>query len=234
MGKQYIERSDIGPCLLERQDLIELANVAQEGLPQIHGFEVLAEFRNTKGNWSSMEEFLRYEDWPDTSQELRIRAWSPKVYGDPKDIERGIYISFGVLGSYIDVSGTDETWVIGKHNQVARFFENRPKKFRFASERTEKVIRSDLFISVVTGLLIVGLFNLIVNVGLSYAILSSVASIYLMLKYLGWARVWKPKKVEINLKAKTGFVFLGMEAKVIIPIVISILALIVSVIRIFV
>ncbi len=234
MGKEYIERSNVGPCRLERSDLIELANVAREGLPEEHGFEVLAEFENTQGDWSSVEEFLKHKKLPNEPRELTLRAWYPKTYRNIRQIEKSIDIRFGSLGSYATVAGNDETWVIGKHNQVIRFFERKSNRVHLVTERAEKVIKSDLLLSVVIGLWIVGVFSMIANVGLAYAILFSVSSTYLLLKYLGWAKSWKFTRVKISLKSRTGFVLLGMETKDAIPIAISILALIISLVQIFV
>lgn len=230
MKKEYVEESNIGHCLLEGTDITQLTKIVRTDFAEDYGFEIQAEFGNVQGYWNSIEELLEHKGLPNTPRELILNAWYPRNYQKLTEISESVRISFGSLGSYISVSGFKESWVIGKHEQIARFFEEK-SRIKFLSEMSEKVLKSDFFASIMVGLCVIGILKL-AHVDLAYAILFSISSTYIMLKYLSWA-MKKIKRVDIRLKTRTRFLPLGMESKDVIPIIISILALVVSVIKLF-
>lgn len=238
MEKEYVEKSSIGHCLLQKEDIIALTNKARDEFPNNHGFEIQAAFGNVQGYWNDIFEFLKLKGLPNTPQELIFNVWYPmspeieRSVQDVTEIKKSVRISFGPLGSYIIVSSINELWVMGKHEQITRFFEEKYSRINFLKERSEKILKSDLFASMIVSLWVIGISKLDSAV-LSYAILFSISSTYITLKYLNWARK-KIKIVNINLKPRTRFVLLGMEANDVIPIIISILVLIVLVIKLFI
>ena len=222
--KTYEEHSWLRTCTVRRADLRALCRVVREGLPANAGFEIIAKLRNDEVTLGSIDELFQMEDLPDTPKELTIRSWFPNSYRSVSDIEQHISVCFSPLYSSVSVDGREETWVLGKHRQVVRFFESRYGKLR----AFRRLFSGTFVVSIVIGACIVFVVRAIIDWGILYPTIMSIALTYLLSRYIDGSKSLE-KGPRVILGERTPR-FLGMEIKELIPIVLSVLGIIVSIV----
>lgn len=123
--KEYTRSSRIRACKLNKDDLVNLTAVLEEGFApsdRREDLEIRAQSAGFRIESNSIQNFLGHEDLPDSLSRLSFRkiGWS-----DDRAIDRHVYLN--LYDNYIDldVSGPDEMWVLGKHAQVAGFLRKR-------------------------------------------------------------------------------------------------------------
>lgn len=229
--EKYSEYYSIARCRIKPDDLFNLEKAVQSGFPEESQFEVSTEFRNLKLSAKSVAELLKHDQVPD---ELVTLSLSCRYYGgNLMSIDKSVTIAFSTLGSHVWIEGKDEIWVAGKHQSLVRFFDSICGSGKPRLPLKPSFLRADLFVSLAIGLWFVAAYQVVSQLDLFFSSLFSVSSVYLLAKYVDWAR-WgtTSEAVKIVIRQKK-FSFLNMEPKEIIPIVISLASLVVSIFRLF-
>ena len=173
--KTYNRSERLTVCYLTAEAIIELEKL------------IFSDFQNSECNFTSVSvelegaevkepsitAMLENNQLPDTLSTIRLSAhqlpWKEKK-------ERGINLQLEQGGwSYLGVSGDDETWVLGKHQQISNFLRNRRPRYRLLIKILSNPILS-ILASII--LLVVG--------GSVFASSFSVASLLIALFGLNW------------------------------------------------
>jgi hypothetical protein len=123
MGVSYKQESDIRPVRLTREDLIELEALVRQGFPlsnRKEDFEIGAYLPQANVSFSSVKEFLEQKDLPKQFASLNVRMIG---WGEPREINKSVDLTMFRNFVTLNVSGTDQTWVLGKFQQIRRFLE---------------------------------------------------------------------------------------------------------------
>jgi len=164
---------------------------------------------------------------------LTIRIWSPKEYDRVQEISSDVDISFCNLWSSLDVSGHNESWVIGTHTKLFRFFAMSASASTVSiwTRKLAGVLKTDLAMSSLTGMSVVGLFGVINSVGLAYGTLFAVSVVYLLIKYLTWAKTYAPARARIELGERHNAWFLGIAPVDMVQLLLAILGVALSLLQ---
>jgi hypothetical protein len=127
--KEYVKSATPQPCRLKKGDLVRLAQIIsdQANLADRYTkrhFRVSVDLRNVHVTAESIEDLLEQQDLPDKFTTLKIYMSESSL---DLNLDRVIYLRFSDSGISLEVSGPDETWVLGKYAQIKDFLrEKRP------------------------------------------------------------------------------------------------------------
>lgn len=222
--KSFEETKFIKATSFNKDDLIILSKLAQEGIPdEEHFFKIYVKYNNASVEFDTVEEIFDNEDLPDVLDDLTIACWFPRFVTDGSNtLKKSTHIDLNMHPQF-SVGGVDEFWVRGKAQKLSEFFEEKAWKKR--STIITNIARNNFTMSVIIGLWLVCLVIYISRMPIFYSIIISISSVYLILKYVAWS-IFHPLYqlaigVKIVLRGKEKLV-LGMEQKEWIPIVINI------------
>jgi len=116
--------NDFGACKLQVSDLRKLTNIINEGFPEpspdLTG-RVTANISLYSADFSitepTVEDFLRHESLPDKLDRLTIEIMDWEA-------SRTVRINFDPAFIMLFVTGTDETWVLGKYERIRKFLDD--------------------------------------------------------------------------------------------------------------
>jgi hypothetical protein len=123
--KEYRKRIELGPCRLEKADLLKLAKLVKETLTisgRKEDFEISTLLPNINIKENSIEDFLKHEELPDKFDDLSIEAIGRDARAD---VDKSITLEFASYGNTVYVRGTDETWVLGKSEQIVDYLRGK-------------------------------------------------------------------------------------------------------------
>lgn len=127
---EYQQQSQLPPCLLNREDLVNLYNLIgrdfdkeKAGDPDVW---VYADLRDRTVRASSIGEFLETEGLPHTLDRMTIRfaCWNSEV-------ARTCGVTFYKSFISVEVDGLSNSWVIGKHSEVVAFLRGKKPWWAF-------------------------------------------------------------------------------------------------------
>ncbi len=131
MGTGYSVSTDIHPCRLVKDDLPKLMGIIREGIPHSdrkEDLDIRTSFRHTGIHENSMEEFLQHAELPERLDRLTIRIIG---WNENRQIDKTVNLVFNHHFIRLEASGTDETWVLGKHAQIRQFLKEKRSWFGF-------------------------------------------------------------------------------------------------------
>jgi hypothetical protein len=125
MEKSYEKKGKARPCLLEQDDLVNLARIIQETFtrPEIDRyFRVSTSQNGSRIFCNSMGDFLVQKDLPDRIHDLSfwIEGWGQKTRFD-----KTILLDFSRYSVQLEVEGTDPVWVFDKYNRIMKFLQSK-------------------------------------------------------------------------------------------------------------
>jgi hypothetical protein len=125
MEKRYEKKGKARPCLLEQDDLVNLARIIQETFtrPEIDRyFRVSTSQNGTRIFCKSMGDFLVQKDLADRINDLSfwIEGWGQKTRFD-----KTILLDFSRYSVQLEVEGTDPVWVFDKYNHIMKFLQSK-------------------------------------------------------------------------------------------------------------
>ncbi len=123
--KRYERRGKARPCLLDQDDLVNLARIIQETFsrPEIDRyFRVSTTLNNTRVFTNSMGDFLVQKDLPDKAHDLSfwIEGWDQRTRFD-----KNVLLDFSRYSVQLQVEGTDPLWVYDKYHQIMKFLKDK-------------------------------------------------------------------------------------------------------------
>ena len=127
--KEYIKSGNLHPCALKREDLVKLIEImAEERNPPGAGakkhFRISVDLPSIHITSESIDGFLEHAELPDKINQLSIWMYQRD---DTLEPARAISFTFSEYGVDLNVSGLDQTWVLGKYAQIRDFLrEKRP------------------------------------------------------------------------------------------------------------
>ena len=200
---RFSERVPISPRTIAMEQLERFLSTVSSDVQPEHGVTLSADVENAKIRVNSIDELVTHERIPDDLWNLTIRVWEPRQYSNVHQISKSVYLSLDSLGTAVSVEGIDETWAVGMAQRLRQFFDqSRPFKDVFVP-----ILRGRVARSLILGAWFVLSVKVVTALPLGYALLFSVSSAYLMLRYLLWSIIpyTRGSKVRIRQQARAIF-----------------------------
>jgi hypothetical protein len=123
--KRYERSGKARPCLLDQEDLVNLAGVIQETFskPEIDRyFRISTTLGHTRVFSNSVDEFLAQKDLPERVSELSfwIEGWGQRTRFD-----KNVLLDFSRYSIQLHVEGTDPVWVYDKYTKIRNFLKDK-------------------------------------------------------------------------------------------------------------
>ena len=131
MSTEYTKSRNLQPCRLKRTDLLKLIHISQETslvATAKRTFKISTDLPNLNITSSGVDQFLEHEQLPD-----RLNRLSIEVMEMNKDFDTlgRVWLRFYETEIVLDVSGSDETWVLGKFVRITDFIRRHRRWFWF-------------------------------------------------------------------------------------------------------
>ena len=129
---EYTRSTEIHPCKLNRDDLLELEHVIKQrfyGLEETY-FSISTNIKHHKIETTSITTLLENKNLPDTLTNLEFSAGQ---HGDFWGIKI-LHLSFEKTRILLSVSGLDEAWVNGTYYTVKGFLSEKRPWFNFLGD----------------------------------------------------------------------------------------------------
>src|ERR1035437_2561967 len=112
--KEYRKYISLSRISLTKDDLSDLVSLIVSS-SSIGDLKIDSKIGDLNISEKSLTDFFSHK-LPDTIAEVSVQffEWS----SPSRQIEKSISISLGVYSSYLQISGTDQTWVIGKTQEL--------------------------------------------------------------------------------------------------------------------
>lgn len=126
--KTYTKNEEIHPCKLDKNDLLELIAIINEGISgsSINDFELSTNLPNISISSNNVEDFLKNKELPNKFNKLSIRFFGKN---QNREIDKYIYVNFSVNYVDLNIDGLDQTWVLGKYSQITDFLRGKKPWF---------------------------------------------------------------------------------------------------------
>lgn len=98
--KTYTKNEEIHPCKLDKNDLLELIAIINEGISgsSIYDFELSTNLPNISISSNNVDDFLKNKELPNKFNKLSIRSFGKN---QNREIDKQIFVNFSV--NYIDL-----------------------------------------------------------------------------------------------------------------------------------
>ncbi len=124
-GKRYERKGSIGPCSLDKNDLLQLTVLIQESFtkPEIERyFRVSTNQGNTRVFSNSVEDFFNQNKFPEQLTDLSF--WIEGI--DKHDrFDKVILLDFSKYSIQLSVEGIDPVWVYDKYTKISKFLKSK-------------------------------------------------------------------------------------------------------------
>ncbi len=122
---RYERSGKARPCLLDQEDLLQLARLIQETFtkPEIDRyFRVSTTLGNTRIFANSVSDFLVQKGLPDKVSDMSfwIEGWGQRTRFD-----KNVLLDFSRYSVQVHVEGTDPVWVYDKYLQIMKFLKDK-------------------------------------------------------------------------------------------------------------
>ncbi|MDB5260172.1 MAG: hypothetical protein JWN37_403 [Candidatus Nomurabacteria bacterium] len=138
----YTKSSDIHPCILNKEDLQDLVDLVIKDTPNYdsRGLYIRGSFGEVDIHENNLTDFLQHKNLPKTLDNLTI-SYSSYL----KDADHRIRIAFYKSYIILDVSGSSESFVKGKYNQIKDFLKSKRPFLWFLKSKIVYGLRGVLF-----------------------------------------------------------------------------------------
>jgi hypothetical protein len=153
--RSYTKRVRLHPCRLEKPDLLRLVEIVEEVIPVSEikqHFRISTDLPTIKIEENSVEDFLKHGDLPNKLNELSILIFRLNESGET---ERSVYLSFTSTYIVVSVEGLDETWVLGKFEQITQFLKEKRPWFWALSGAFPYIFSIVLTLSVISAIFLI-------------------------------------------------------------------------------
>lgn len=121
--KEYTQTIPIGKVQLTKEELRQLVMMT-ESQPQVSpAFTISTRLADLEISEDSLDDFLCHNDLPSHLDNLSIQ-WVDRQSSQGY-ISHRLYLQLGPSGNKLQVSSSDQTWVLGKCEQLMRFLRGK-------------------------------------------------------------------------------------------------------------
>ena len=129
--KEYQKSSDVHPCKLYKNDVIQLFKIITQNIPisdRKNDIEISSNLQGISIYENSIEDYFANKELPDKLNRLSIRVigWSAN-----EEIDKTIDITFYDNYIQFNVNGFNQTWVLGVFEQIKSFLKKKRPWFWF-------------------------------------------------------------------------------------------------------
>lgn len=123
LPKEYTQKGNLRPFRLSKSDLLKLESIIREGSSDNVTWSISTEFGKERVSENSVEDFFKHDDLPKRFHYLSLYF---------SDWKRGMTIHVYIIGLWLrqlEVSGSNQAWVLGKFGEIQEFFRKRSVGF---------------------------------------------------------------------------------------------------------
>lgn len=220
--KEHRKSTNFGRIYLTKKDLEDLVNLINEGAEKLEGstfFTIETKIADVSISEDNLETFFLHKELISDIEEIHIYLNHKSETTGP----RNIFLNFGNYSNNISVSGTDQTWVLGKHKQLLDYILTKRTRMSFFTASIATGFKGAFSILILYSIVFAFLF--LYKKGMSWIGLFVVlCPLFLMFTYLSLGKI---KNTSVVLKDKTSF---WKKNEVAISLIISFLTLLATVI----
>ncbi len=121
--KEYTQTRPVGKVQLTREELRQLVMMTGSQLQVSPAFTISTRLADLEISEESLDDFLCHTDLPPHLDNLSIQ-WIDRQSGTDH-ISHRLYLQLGPAGNQLQISSSDQTWVLGKCEQLMRFLRRR-------------------------------------------------------------------------------------------------------------
>lgn len=220
------ETKKIESCNITRDDLSQLLTIVKKDYPPNFGLELLAEYENVNAKWNDIDEMFSTPNLPDQLLNFTIRVWTPEVYYQLSELNYKVDITINNLYPSFSVSGSNEIWVLGKRDQLLKFFEKKISN----QYKILKIVHNYFMVSIFISVGLVFLLNYVLSAQLIIQLLYTITFVYFSLLYVNWVQWGLNNNVKLVIR-KNISTLLGKERKEIIELLLTFIGLVISIIQ---
>jgi hypothetical protein len=136
--KEYTQTIPIGKVQLTTKELHQLVMITGYQPQFTPALTISTRLADLQISGESLDEFLCHTDLPASLDNLSIQ-WTDKR-SDRDHVSYRLFLQLGPTGNQLQVSSSDQTWVLGKCEQVMRFLRGKSIRSFIPAAKTRVLI----------------------------------------------------------------------------------------------